>query len=291
MEQIFSIIRADMHNFNPVTQDQPVSDPEFRPGILPVIFYSGGSKIVGTMLLAGGKGPHPVVMLLHGFPGNEVNFDLAHSIRRQGYNVFIFHYRGSWGSEGDYSWSNTLEDVEAAIQFLKEKDTADKYRTDGSRIILLGHSMGGFAALYNCVRHDEIKNAGFLAGFNAGFFGEYLVNHPEIKDYTLEHMQYAIPFIKNADAGFLMNEMIENRKDWNLLNHIGRLAGKNLLLIGASFDATAPAELHHNPLAAALNSVNGSRTRSELLISGHSFSDKRIELASIVSEWLNGIEF
>ena len=33
-----------------------------------------------------GLGPHPVVIMLHGFPGNEKNLDLAQSIRRAGWD-------------------------------------------------------------------------------------------------------------------------------------------------------------------------------------------------------------
>jgi pimeloyl-ACP methyl ester carboxylesterase len=50
--------------------------------------------------LAGGPGPHPTIVLLHGFPGNEQNLDLAQSIRRAGWNVLTLHYRGAWGSPG-----------------------------------------------------------------------------------------------------------------------------------------------------------------------------------------------
>jgi predicted alpha/beta-fold hydrolase len=91
-----------MENFNPVTQDIP-SDPQNPASMAPVIFESDGSKILGTMFIASGAELHPVIVLLHGFPGNEVNYDLAHAFKRQGFNVLVFHYRGCWGSEGNYS--------------------------------------------------------------------------------------------------------------------------------------------------------------------------------------------
>ena len=51
--------------------------------------------LAGMMLGANGQGPHPTIVLLHGFPGNEKNLDLAQSLRRAGYNVLFFHYRGA----------------------------------------------------------------------------------------------------------------------------------------------------------------------------------------------------
>jgi pimeloyl-ACP methyl ester carboxylesterase len=50
-----------------------------------------------VLYIAAGEGPHPNVLLLHGLPGNEQNIDLAQSMRRAGWNVLTFHYRGSWG--------------------------------------------------------------------------------------------------------------------------------------------------------------------------------------------------
>jgi hypothetical protein len=33
-----------------------------------------------VIYIASGAGPHPTVLMLHGFPGNEKNLDLAHSV-------------------------------------------------------------------------------------------------------------------------------------------------------------------------------------------------------------------
>ena len=63
------------------------------------------NRLLGLVFLANGRGPHPTVILLHGFPGNEKNLDVAHMLRRGGYNVLVFHYSGSWGSRGSYSFT------------------------------------------------------------------------------------------------------------------------------------------------------------------------------------------
>jgi len=61
-------------------------------------FDDAGSNAI--VYEAQGAGPHPTVVLLHGFPGNEKNLVLAQALRRAGWNVVFFHYRGSWGSGG-----------------------------------------------------------------------------------------------------------------------------------------------------------------------------------------------
>jgi pimeloyl-ACP methyl ester carboxylesterase len=91
-------------------------------------------------------GPHPAVILLHGFPGNERNLELAQDMRRAGWDVLYFNYRGSWGTPGDFSFSHGIEDTAAALAYLRQPATAKKLRLDTSRIVLIGHSMGGFMA-------------------------------------------------------------------------------------------------------------------------------------------------
>ncbi len=49
-----------------------------------------------------GAQPHPLLMLLHVYPGNERNLDLAKAVCTHGWNVIYFDYRGSWGSQGNF---------------------------------------------------------------------------------------------------------------------------------------------------------------------------------------------
>ena len=80
--------------------------------------------------LAAGAGPHPTMLLLHGLPGNERNLDLAQAVRRAGWNVLTFTYRGAWGSEGDFSISNAFEDTRAAMDFLRSDEAISAYGID-----------------------------------------------------------------------------------------------------------------------------------------------------------------
>src|SRR5271169_6043087 len=108
---------------------------------------SHGALINAFVYVAAGEGPHPAVVLLHGFPGNERNLDLAQDIRRAGWDVLYFDYRGSWGSSGDFSFSHSIEDTAEAVDYLRQPETAKLLRLDASRIVLIGHSMGGFMAV------------------------------------------------------------------------------------------------------------------------------------------------
>lgn len=279
-----------MIDFDPVIQDQPYN-PKFPASLMPAMFESYGCKLLGTMFLSAGEGPNPVIILMHGFPGNEVNYDLAYTFRRQGYNVLVFHYRGCWGSEGDYLWSNLVDDASSAISFVKSDYAQNNFRIDPTKIILIGHSMGGFATLFNTILNDEIKYAVSIAGFNAGIFGELIETNKMIFNYSTAHMQPAMDFVKCPSADILLNELITHKKEWNLLNYLEKFSDKNLLIIGAKFDTTAPMDIHHKPLVSALKMAEANNVEEVILETGHSFSDKRIELARTISNWLSWIKF
>ena len=81
-----------------------------RRGRRGILFENEGSVLLGTMFTARDE-PAPTVVILHGIPGIEKNHDLAHAFRDAGMNAVIFHYRGSWGSGGDYRISGVPSDV------------------------------------------------------------------------------------------------------------------------------------------------------------------------------------
>jgi hypothetical protein len=270
--------------FDPVTQDDPNISEKSPPTMTPLYFMSGGCKVLGTFFFAAGEELHPTIVLLAGFPGNEVNFDIAHMLQRQGYNVLHFFYRGSWGSEGTYSWKNILEDTDEAINFLKSDEAAEKFKVDKNKISLVGYSMGGFSALYISLKYSDIKNVVSIAGSNLGALGEIICMDKSIYDYAISEMLSSMPFVKCGSPSTLLDEAIENRKEWNMLNHLEKLAEKNLLLIGAKYDSTVPLDFNHTALVNALKGVNAKVT-DYVLETGHSFSNKRIELMSIISGW------
>ena len=70
--------------YDPVTMDPPIRDTVNRASREELAFTSHGSRLNGLMYTAQGAGPHPTVILLHGYPGVERNLDLAQAIRRAG---------------------------------------------------------------------------------------------------------------------------------------------------------------------------------------------------------------
>jgi len=113
-------------------------------GQIGVYFDSDGHRLLGTLFLAPGDDSKPTAVLLHGIPGIEKNYDLAHALRDNGWNSLIFHYRGCWGSEGRYVLKTIPDDVGAALDDL----SSGRYpQVDPARLVLVGHSLGGWAAV------------------------------------------------------------------------------------------------------------------------------------------------
>jgi acetyl esterase/lipase len=97
--------------------------------------------------LPAGRGPHPVVVLIHGGSwqkryGKVFTRGLAGDLRRRGYAVWNIEYRRVGAGGG---WPETFADVAAAIDRLAELEDPS---LDLDRVTLIGHSAGGHLALW-----------------------------------------------------------------------------------------------------------------------------------------------
>jgi pimeloyl-ACP methyl ester carboxylesterase len=234
--------------------------------------------------LAGGPGPHPTVVLLHGFPGNEQNLDLAQSIRRAGWNVLTLHYRGSWGSPGTFSIRNVLEDADAAVTFVRRPDIAEKFEIDTRRIVLGGHSMGGFASAAHARSDEFLLGVVLLDAWNVGASGEEFAKVSGGARATLARKEFDDlgNSLRGATATTIAGEIVAHRADWNFMLWAKDLTRRPLLVIGAS---KAYGE-ENRQLAEAVTKAGG-RVTALTLPSDHSFQDHRISLAVEVVNWLS----
>lgn len=103
----------------------------------------------GDLRLPGGKGPHPVAIIIHGGYWRaaydlEHNGHLCEALRKKGVATWSIEYRRIGNPGG--AWPGTLDDAKAAAKFVSE--LAKKYPLDLHRVIAMGHSAGGQLALY-----------------------------------------------------------------------------------------------------------------------------------------------
>jgi uncharacterized protein len=272
--------------FDPVIDDPRNGDAQFPPANAAVSFESSGMRVLGVFYLAPGAGPHPAVLLLHGIPGYERNFDLAQVLRRAGWHTLLIHYRGSWGSAGEYSFQHVLDDVRAALDFLRAARTRELYRIDASKIILIGHSLGAFAALTAARDDPDIRTVVSIALYDLGAVHTAMKLSPAFSDATLDFFEWTLPPLRGTSAQGLYAELAANGERWHLTQYAHVLAERSLLLVDAARDKIAPPQIHHAPLLRALRRYNAPDVTHIQLDTDHAFCDKRIALARAVVEWL-----
>jgi pimeloyl-ACP methyl ester carboxylesterase len=251
-----------------------------------VLVPSGGVGMNAVLMLAAGEGAKPTVLLLHGLPGNEQNLDLAQAIRRAGWNVLTMHYRGSWGSPGTFSIANAAQDASAAMAFLREPGTVEKFGIDPRRLVLAGHSMGGFAAALHAAHDDEVAGLVLLDAWNVGAEGDSLRADPSTQAAFEASFDDLGNSLSGADAKSLAHEVAAGGDGWNLEALAPALAKLPVLLVWADHGIAE----QNAALAAAITRAGSSRLATRHFPTDHAFADHRIALAQAVVAWLRARE-
>ena len=271
------------------SQASVVSDPpqdKVHPAnAIPFALPTNGVRINAMLFTAAGAGSHPTVILLHGFPGNDPNFDLARAIQRAGWNVLTFHYRGSWGSPGHYSFTHCREDGEAALAWVRDPSISKKYGFDTNRIVVAGHSMGGFVAGWLAGHDDHLAGAVLLSVGKSFSILPSGISRAEIVKRMEDnlHNDEGMHTVGDATAEALADEIIRNNTAWNLVQFAPTLA-KHPLLVVTFDDGGAP---DNERIAAAVNAQPGAKVSVVHFATDHSFNDQRVAVASTVMRWLD----
>ncbi|MEA3558786.1 MAG: alpha/beta fold hydrolase [Candidatus Thermoplasmatota archaeon] len=268
---------------DPVINDMEVKDGRYSPSLEHVEIEVDGETMFGVLFKAQGPGPKPTVVLLHGFPGHERNFDIAHSLKRAGFNVLVFHYRGAWGSDGTFSFSNMLEDTKAAVEHLREN--CMELLVDPDHIIPIGHSMGGWAAMMTASEDARINAVGSLAGFNLGLVNIFSAEGEPNRDFIENTFKELTRPLHSLSPVELLKEIESKGDEWNLLERTRRLSDLKVLMIGAKNDPLAWPKFHFDALAVDLRSYLSDDLATIMLDSDHNFSSKRITLSKKVVAW------
>ncbi|MBL4854731.1 MAG: alpha/beta fold hydrolase [Robiginitomaculum sp.] len=277
---------------DPVITDPANIDKNYPPTTVELDFISGGSALNGHLYLADGVGPHPTVIMLHGFPGYEKNLDIAQAARRAGFNVLFFHYRGAWGSEGNFSLGNVIEDAQAAAEFLRKPDSAVKYRIDPEHISFIGHSMGGFAALAAGAKDKQISCVVGLSPADYGIRGSMFEGESAAKARAGfaryvdgEHLLGRGP-LKGITGKRMIAEIADNMEAFSVSKQAEEFAGRNVFLLAAKGDTVLPPDIYHAALVGAFEQVDDVNLSHKILEGDHSYSWTRTELTGEVVKWL-----
>ena len=250
---------------------------------------SHGEQLLGVFYLAAGAGPHPTAIVMHGFPGYEQNLDLAQAIRRAGWNVMAVHYRGSWGVKGNFSYTHAMEDADAEVTFLRDPATVAKYHIDTNRIVLIGHSMGGFMVVSAGAHDQKVAGVVMISAWNiAGPFSTLPASAEKtaVTKFVQNQTKNDLTPLAGTSAETLGDEVFTNRATMIFSTFSKSLATRPIFIITSDDGLAAD----NDTFATALRQVGDSRVETRHYTTDHSYSDHRVELASAILNFLATIQ-
>ena len=173
-----------------------------------------GTKLSGWFIPAQGEALGTVIH----FHGNAQNMSAHYSfvswLPANGFNLFVFDYRGYGKSEGNVSRRGIYEDAVAAVKTIKSRTDIDQ-----DKIILFGQSIGGANALA-VAGNNRFEGVVGVATDSA--FSSY-------KGVAMDHTTLLKPF-----AALLIGNKLSPKKT------VQNIAPVPLLLIHGTADQTVP---------------------------------------------------
>ncbi|MBB2191036.1 alpha/beta fold hydrolase [Gluconacetobacter azotocaptans] len=264
-----------------VTTDPPV-DRVHPSAMAAFVIPSEEGALNAVMYSAAGARPHPTLLLLHGFPGNEQNLDLAQVARRAGWNVLTFHYRGSWGSPGRFSFAHCVQDAATALAYLRKPQVIARFDIDPSRIAVAGHSLGGIVAARVAADDPRVVGTFLIDPADFAAIGRSFVDPEKREAFLVDEVRGDMPPLAGTSEERIMAEVTHAGSALDLVATMPALSGRPLALIGTTRGIGFMAEA----AARAARKAGAKNLDAETLDTDHSFSDARIALASRLVTWL-----
>ncbi len=183
-----------------------------------------GKELSARLELPADRKPHNYAIFAHCFTCNK-NFTavrrISQALAAEGFGVLSFDFTGLGASEGDFSetnFSGSVNDLVSAANFLKENYEAP--------VLIVGHSLGGAAALLAASEFEEIKAVA-------------TIGTPSAVQHVAKLLTGGIEEIEQKGAAeiniggrpfTIKQQFVENLKDQNLLNVVRKMRKAFLFL-------------------------------------------------------------
>lgn len=254
-------------------------------------FNVDGQKVVGTLAVPDRAAKPPVVLLLHGFTGSRDELEIpavkegiferaARMWSEKGLASLRIDFRGSGESDGkfeDTTVDGQVKDALAAIDFL-----AASSEVDGSKIAIVGWSMGGAVASAAAGRttHPLTSVSVWAPGTNMGSAVTFLLG-PEFVKKGLASGDSAVTTKLPWGADVTLKAaFFQSLYTVDPVAEITRYKGPLLVAVGTRDDVVfpqpaagqilldyhdGPEELWVRPMDHAFNAFEGTETVDELI--------------------------
>lgn len=233
-----------------------------------------------------------VVINLHSNPGGPIRpeLPLATTLAKHGVATFWFNYRGIWGNQGTYSFSNSVADLRAAVDYLTSPDTNLRLGLGAVPIVLFGYSMGNAVALVGAAGDDRVAGVVALAPCDHGYFGREIANPQTRLKPLFEAVADGIFGPKGAVPGgwpVFSADLVANHPKIGFPRNAPALQSKALLIFAALDDATCPLEDHFFPLYRTLRDAKHSRLEAHVLNTGHGLdAPSALSMRQATADWI-----
>ena len=223
---------------------------------------------------------HPAILMLHGFPGIASNHELGQALRKAGFVVFNPYAPGAWGSDGYYSLDGIVDAAVDVANYIRSDAVTSQYHIDPNYIFVLGHSMGGFAAINATRRLPWTKGTVLIAPCDINWY--------------FEHDDLAFPrrLPERAQRVLKTNEdLFENASRihdaYSFAAAAEDIKERNLLFVRCALDEALPMD-NATPLFRKLDSYGpcGAVRKFVMMNTDHAFNDSKNLMAKVVTDWL-----
>ena len=273
---LFNVINASAQSDSIVLKDIKW-DISYPAGSTELFIPSAKSQLAGMIYKPNGNKKHPTLILLHGFPGNEKNLDLAQVVRSHGWNVIYFNYRGSWGSQGKFSFKNCVEDVRNVVAFCNKFQ--DSLKVDTSNIVLFGHSMGGFVCLKALEQLPQIKKGFALSTWN--IFGDLknIQSEKQLSELSKNPTIFPNYFVLNSTTTNILLTAFKEISYYKLATDAKSLSGKQIILLDE--------HAGNKEIADSIKEMHLSFFNYQVWATDHGFTNKRVSLMNKLISFLD----
>jgi len=273
----------------PAAADQAPAPDVGAPQIAIVEIPSGDAVLHGRFFAARADRPVATVLIVPGWGGHpEDASGMGAALSARGANVLFVNFRGVQKSTGSFGYAAAIADIGSALAWLRGSEASRRHRVDPGRIVLAGNSFGGGVAMVYAVGDPSVKLVVSIVGADHGVLARRIRNEAGYASRVQETFarSRAPGGTVRFDPDALVRELIAREGDNDLVALAPKLANRNVLLIGAWADETAPIERDILPLYRALVRQKGSDVTIIAYPDGHGLASERDRVADDVMAWL-----
>jgi putative redox protein len=238
-----------------------------------------GQKLAGV-LYATGRAAAPVLVVCHGFTGSKEGggkaLEMGEYLAETGYDVLLFDFAGSGGSEGDFedtTLTGQIGDLASVVGWCE--------RSGAGPVVTMGRSFGGTTAIAQTAGDERVRAVCSWAAPADPFKLFQGVVRPD----TAESERVALVG-EGGDEVWIKRDFLRDLRTYDIPALAARISPRPLFVIHGDDDETVPAQEARNIFLAA------EEPKELKFIRGgdHRFTETHRQVWDQCRQWLRGLE-